>query len=102
MEDVYIVAIIFGFSAFVCLGVYKVIMAKIKQGNGINDENFDRLAKAFMQHKKEITERVQHLENIIAGRKTDGVKEKELHQIEAPGKEGGLTNDLKQKNKVKS
>lgn len=102
MEDVYILSIIFGFSALVCMGVYKLIMAKMAHDNGIDNESFDRLAKAFMQHKKEMVQRVGHLEDAIAGLEATKAKAKDHRQIEAPKHEGILKNDLKQKGRVQS
>ncbi len=78
-----------------------VILAWIdrkKNKNGVDEDTFDRLARAFMQHKREMQERVQNLEAIIADEDNDT----DLSQIEAPENEGNLTNDLRQKDKVRS
>lgn len=63
-----------------------------------DQESFDRLARAFMQHKREMQERVQNLEAIIADEDNDT----DFSQIEAPENEGNLTNDLRQKDTVRS
>lgn len=65
MEDALIVAIVFSFLAFMSSGIYKLIKAKIDQGSGIPDEAFDRLAKAFIQYKKDTERRLQNLEAIV-------------------------------------
>lgn len=97
-EDVLIVAIVFSFAAFVCTGIFKLIRAKISTDSGINDEAFDRLAKAFIEHKKDMQQRVQNLEAIIVD---EGEKD-QYPQIEEPRSQGTLSNDLEQKNRVKS
>jgi hypothetical protein len=66
----------------------------------VDEESFNRLAKAFMQHKKEMQERVQNLEAIVA--EEDEEHKKSYQQIEASHNEGNLTNDLQQKDKVRS
>lgn len=37
-----------------------------KDKGGIDEQTFNRLAKAFMEHKKEMQQRVQNLETITA------------------------------------
>lgn len=96
MEDVYILSIIFGFAAFVCTGVYKLISKKLHQNDEIDSETFERLARAFMQHKKEMEKRVQNLEAIV----TDQDEKNSFEQIEAPEKEGILTNNLSDKRRT--
>lgn len=70
MEDVLIVAIVFGCIGFVCSGIYKLIRLKIERNSGIEEETFDRLAKAFIQYKKDTERRLQNLETIIADENT--------------------------------
>ncbi len=67
-------------------------------GNSEIGENFDRLARAFVEHKKEMTERVQHLETIIA---EDEDRGNDFSQIEAPRNDSSLSNDLKSKDQVR-
>lgn len=63
--------------------------------SGIDEEDFSRLAKAFIQHKKNMEQRVQNLEAGIAGS-----DEQSSHpEIEKPGDKGMLSNDLNNKNK---
>lgn len=98
MEDVYVLSIIFGFAAFVCTGVYKLISKKLHNNDEIDSETFERMARAFMQHKKEMEKRVQNLEAIIA----DDDREGRYPQIEEPKEVSKLTNDLRTKDKVRS
>lgn len=69
---------------------------KKKNKNGVDEDTFDRLARAFMQHSKEMRERVKNLEAIIAD---DGEKGQHT-QIETPKNRSNLSNDLKQKDRV--
>jgi hypothetical protein len=63
------------------------------------EQNFDRLARAFVEYKKDMSRRVQNLEAIIADEEP---QDRDFSQIEAPVKEGGLNNDLKSKKQVRS
>lgn len=96
MEDIIIVSIVFGFSAFVCTGIYKLIMAKMNRTYGIDSETFERFAEAFIQHKKEMNRRVRNIETIIANEEhlsTPEIEEPRSHS------DGMLKNDLKNKHK---
>ena len=64
MEDVLIVFIVFSFITLFCGGIYKLIRAKMDR-TGIDEDTFDRLAKAFVEHRKESNQRIEHLESII-------------------------------------
>jgi hypothetical protein len=80
-------------------GLIKSWINRNNDRSGIDEEHFDRLARAFMQHKKEMTERVQNLESIIAD---DGDhSEADYSKIEASSSGTTLVNDLQQKNKNK-
>jgi len=79
-------------------GLISSWMKKHYRETGIDEENFNQLAKAFIQHKKEMLKRVQNLEAIIANEKDKD----DISQIEAPKKERTLKNDLQEKNKVQS
>lgn len=67
-----IVALVGAIGAFALVGylatkVFGLIRAWIDRNkSGINEETFDRLAKAFIEHKKNTERRIQHLEAIIA------------------------------------
>lgn len=103
MEDVLIVAIVFGFGAFVCTGIYRLIMAKINRTHGrdrdIDSKTFEQLAEAFIQHKKEMNRRVQNIEAIIADDEHLPTPEIEIGTEESESyNEGRLKNDLKNKN----
>ena len=74
MEDVLIVFIVFGFITLFCSGIYKLIRAKM-DSTDINEETFDRLAKAFVEHRKESNRRIQQLESIIDERSRSSEKE---------------------------
>lgn len=60
-------------------------------------KSFNRLARAFVEHKKKMTERVQHLEAIIAD---DEERDSDFSQIEAPQDNSNLSNDLKSKKTI--
>lgn len=61
-----------------------------RNNSAIDEENFNRLAKAFMQHKRDMEQRVQNLEAIIAENEEDNI----YPEIEESGDIGTLTNDL--------
>ncbi len=100
MESLFqLIVLIFG----TCIGglvlwkLFDLVRSSINgKTNSITDEDFDRLAKAFMKHSKEMEERVQNLEEIIAA---DGEKEQHT-QIGTPNNRSNLSNDLKQKDRV--
>lgn len=90
-------------TALGCLMLWKlfdIVRSSIK-GNkkSLTEEDFDRLAQAFMQHKKKMQERVRNLEIIIADKEE---KEDNYSQIEASNNDGSLTNDLYEKDRVSS
>lgn len=64
----------------------------------IDEESYKQLAQAFIRHKKEMQQRVSDLEAMISQQE----KAKGFEQVEAPKKEGKLTNDLQEKDKVRS
>ncbi len=69
------------------------------QNGGFDEESFNRFARSFIQHKKDMEQRVQNLEARIADE--DTIKEN-FQDIEVPENESTLTNDLQHKNKVQS
>lgn len=93
-EDVIILAIVFGS----ILGMIAIPMlfslAKKwidRSNNNYDEEAFDRLAKAFIKHKKDSERRFQNLEAIVAGEEPEpapdaesnrslGEKERDSHQ----------------------
>jgi len=68
-----IVALIGAIGAFALVGylgakIFDLIKAWINRGkSGYDEETFERLAKAFVKHKKEMEQRVQNLEAALAG-----------------------------------
>lgn len=87
--------------AIACVtGLIKSWINRNYNRSGMNEENFDRLARAFMQHKKEMQERVQNIEAIIADDE-DRLKTNNYSTIEASSTETTLANDLQQKKKRK-
>jgi len=72
-----------------------------RDGN-IDENSYNQLAQAFIKHKKEMQQRVNQLEAIVARQENELDEEKGFEQIEAPLERGILTNDLQEKNKVRS
>lgn len=68
------------------------------EGNHYGDEDFNRLGKAFIEHKKEMQRRVANLETIIA---EEGDTAENFSQIELKNDGSSLTNDLQQKERVR-
>jgi|GEM_PF-3523737 len=97
MEDVFILGFILGCSAILFGFVYK--LAKLKQSKdvGIEEGAFNRLVEAFMQHKKDMEQRMKNVEAIIANKNTTD----NFPEIEAPKNNDKLINDLDQKKKVR-
>lgn len=106
MEEIVAIITVFSFSAFVCTGIYKLIKMKIQKGNsGYDDETFERLAKAFMRHKKESEQRIQNLEAIISDDNSSqpkhieepkGTIEIEDNREESKSDDGNLRNMLRE------
>lgn len=63
--------------------------------NTYNDETFERLAKAFMQHKKDMEKRVRNLEAIIAEK--DHPNHYNELEIEEPREDNTLNNNLEER-----
>lgn len=102
MEE--LVALIFiGFGTiFGCLVLWKLyhtIKSSIQKDQpSISEDDFDRLARAFIQHRKKINNRVQNIEAIIAH--DDNISVPEVEESESHSK-GTLKNDLKNKKRVR-
>lgn len=77
-------------------GLISSWMNKRYKDTNINEENFNRLAKAFVEYKKEMTKRVENLEAIIAEEDSN-----DYEQLEAPREDRTLSNDLEERNKDK-
>ena len=93
-----IVSVVFG-SIVLIVGISKIaglIKSWIERDKGgYREEDFNRLARAFMQHKKEMERRVQQLEAIV----TDEEPEADISypELEEPKSERSLNNDLESK-----
>lgn len=77
-----------------------LIKSWMNRGAGYDDEAFERLARAFMQHKKEITQRMENVEAIVSNDESKS----SVNQIEAPSdnkQESLLSNDLEHKKKLR-
>lgn len=80
-----IVAIVFGtaFTGFVLYMLFSTIKAWINRKNsGLDEESFDRMAQAFIQHKKDSERRLENLEAIIIDDEEFESKQKELNKPE--------------------
>lgn len=99
---VIVILLVFGtcFGGLILWKIFDMVRSSIKGKDNIEvtAEDFDRLARAFMHHKKEMEERMQNVEAIIA----DEDAEDHLPEIEAPRNEDILTNDLEHKKRVRS
>jgi hypothetical protein len=54
-----------GLAGFIFYNIFNLIRTWIGGSNSYDDETFERLARAFMQHKKETERRLQNLETIV-------------------------------------
>lgn len=110
MEDVIIVSIVFSFGAFIATGIYKLIRLKIEGNTGADRETFNRLAKAFMQHKRDTERRLQNLEAIISEEHAEGKPKQisepkdtiEIEEDEPAEEKRKESNDSKLKNMLKN
>lgn len=60
------------FTGYVFAKIVGLIKAWVDRNNsGIHADDFNRLAKAFMKHKKDSERRIQNLEAIIAGEEAE-------------------------------
>ena len=91
-----VVALVGAIGAFALVGylagkTFSLIKAWInRNSNSIPEEEFNRLAKAFMQYKKNTEKRLQNLEAIISeedGDKSASGSKSSTKQIEAPKQE---------------
>ena len=78
--------------------VFDMVRSSINKNKTIPEKQFNRLARAFVEHKKEMTERVQDLEAIVV-KETDSNNQESFAEIEAHKDEEHLTNEL---NKINS
>lgn len=77
-----ILAIIMG-GVVLIVGITKItglIKSWIQRTDGVEDEAFERLARAFLQHKKETDRRLQNLEAIISSDDKSDVSQKKIEE----------------------
>ncbi|MDR8393474.1 hypothetical protein NC796_20130 [Aliifodinibius sp. S!AR15-10] len=101
-----------GLFGFIIARVTSLIQSWInRKKGGYDEETFNRLAKAFMQHKKETERRLQNLEAIISEEDSiDNTKQisepKDTIEIEedeaAPEKQKGSDDTSKLRNMLKN
>lgn len=72
-----------GLAGFIFSNIFKLLRTWLGRDSSYDAETFERLARAFMQHKKETERRIQHLEAIIADEEEAAASKK---QIEEPAK----------------
>ena len=102
-----------GLAGFIFYNIFKIIRTWIGGSSSYDDETFERLARAFMQHKKETERRLQNLEAIVTDddepsksrssspkqieepRRTIEIEEDEESQ-EAKSSDGNLRNMLRE------
>jgi len=76
-----------GLTGYIFMNIFKLIRSWIGGSNGgVPEEEFNRLARAFMEHKKDSQRRIQNLEAIISeDDSTESLQQEESSkQIEAP------------------
>lgn len=91
---------VFGLLGYVSAKTFGLIKAWInrKQG-GVPEEEFNRLAKAFMQYKKDTERRLRHLETIASEKDEERSSDKKFSskQVEAPRQNIEIENQQKEK-----
>lgn len=99
-----IVALVGAIGAFVLVGylsakIFGLIKTWINRNNSsVQDEDFDRLAKAFMEHKKHTERRLRHLEAIASGEDAERSKsDPDTKEIEAPKENIEIENNETEK-----
>lgn len=106
-EDVIIVAIVFG-SILGMIAIPMLInLAKKwidRNNSSIPEEQFDRLAKAFMQYKKDTEQRLQNLEAIVTEQDQESTTntQSSTKQIDAPRKNIEIEDQEPEKRKSQS
>lgn len=107
-----IVAIVFGtaFTGFVLYLIFSTIKSWInRKGGSVDEEYFDRMAQAFIEHKKNTERRLQNLEAIVTGdesetqpaeleepEQTIEIERKEPTEAKQKESDGRLRNILKE------
>jgi hypothetical protein len=74
-----------GLAGYIFMNIFKLIRSWVGGTSDVDEESFNRLAKAFMEHKKESERRLQNLEAIASD--NDNESTSSSKQIEAPKQE---------------
>jgi len=74
-----------GLTGYIFMNIFKLIRSWIGGSSDLDEESFNRLAKAFMEHKKDTQRRLQNLEAIASEK--DDETQSNSKQIEAPKQE---------------
>ena len=71
-----------GLTGYIFMNIFKLIRSWIGGNSDVDEETFNRLAKAFMEHKKDTQRRLENLEAIASEK--DEAGKSGSKQIEAP------------------
>ncbi len=69
-----------GLAGFIFYNIFKLIRTWIGGSEGYDEETFERLARAFMQHKKETERRLQNLEAIVTDEDNQSSTTKQIEE----------------------
>ncbi|NGP87314.1 hypothetical protein [Fodinibius halophilus] len=104
--DTLVALILIGFGTFlgglIMWKLFDMVRSSINKNKktSIDAEDFDRLARAFVQHKKKMEQRMNNIERAIAEKKDSSESYIELEAPPEP--ENELSNDLNEKEKIRS
>ena len=87
-----------GLAGYIFSNIFKLIRTWMGSGNEYDDETFERLARAFMQHKKETDRRLQNLEPIVTDESSSS-SSTSSKRIEEPKKTIEIEDEDDNKNK---
>lgn len=108
-EDIIVVGIVFGsvVAIVVCTLLYKLIKSSISDST-YDEEDFNRMAQAFIEYKKETERRLESLEDMVGNEEKNKSSQRTLDQSEQinieepspqqqePNEENKLKNILKE------
>lgn len=104
-----LVALIGGITltGFIFIQIFGLVKSWINRKNtGYSEEDFNRLARAFTQHKKEMERRIQNLEAIVADtedlEKAEPTKQIELQKDEGEQSSSSESGQRNLKNMLRS
>ena len=69
-----------GLAGFIFYNIFKLIRTWIGGSEGYDEETFERLARAFMQHKKETERRLQNIEAIVTDEEPQSSSAKQIKE----------------------